>query len=343
MPEIVALVFKGHGITAHRQELKQRYAKLEYVVQFNESDLAFVERLLAFWGVFYFFEHGAGGHVLVLADDPDAHAACAGLPAGMLRYKPDAQSWHEPDIVTEVAIEDRVIPARATLDDYNPITPQTELKAEVGDKASKRALYDWPGGHEQKADGQRLARLRVEAAEAGETLLTGETPCVALNAGDRVTLKGLYRKDADGAYVVRKVVLSTGPESTLVRFEAQPAATPFRPAVVPAKPRIAGSQTALVVGPRARRSGPTSTAGSRSSSTGTSGARRTTRARAGCASPRPGPARASAPSSCRGSAWRWWSSFLDGDPDRPLVTGAVYNGANSRRPTRCRRTRPGAR
>ncbi|WP_448671698.1 contractile injection system protein, VgrG/Pvc8 family, partial [Escherichia coli] len=74
VPQIVALVLEEHGILAdaYRFQLGTRYPEREYCVQYGESDLAFVSRLLEEDGIFWFFTHAAGKHTLVLADSNDA-------------------------------------------------------------------------------------------------------------------------------------------------------------------------------------------------------------------------------------------------------------------------------
>jgi type VI secretion system secreted protein VgrG len=329
-------------------------------VQWNETDLAFVSRLMEQEGIYYYFVHTIDTHTLVLVNDMSAHARCPGndLIPLHLNLKP-AQidndfiySWHETA---------ELQPGLVSLDDYNFEKPQTSLlKLEPVPQpsasgtmappagATLRQIYHYPGNYREPVDGAGYARIRAqelacrisrswiettarnltpgyifragnpydniqqvsETAEAPRTfLLLGGTFNIVVDAGDQ-------RKFADPHF------LFTG------KLEALSATTQYRPPRTTPRPLIAGPQTALVVG--------------------VPGEDITTdqygRIKVQFYWDREGQKNESSSPFIRVAqnwAGRSWGGlvtprigqevvveFLNGDPDWPIITGAVYNESN---------------
>ncbi|HZG42274.1 MAG TPA: type VI secretion system tip protein TssI/VgrG, partial [Longimicrobium sp.] len=322
VPQILEVLFAGRAV---RNALSGSYGLREFCVQYRESDFDFASRLMEEEGIAYFFEHTRDGHTLVLVDDAGGHPPCSKLKAATCRGP--ASDREMEDGVDDCVLEQGVTTGRVVLNDYAFETPSTALTADSGD--GKHAVFDWPGGYAVQDAGERRARVRAEACEAAAARLHGTSTCRAFVAGHSFTLAGHARPAANASYVLRSLAVSADEEGYANRFEAFPAATQFRPAPRTPRPRIAGTQTAVVVG----KSGEeiwTDQYG---------------RVKVQFHWDREG--KHNENSSCwvrvaQGWAGTGWGSFvlprvgqevvvtfLDGDPDRPLVTGCVYNAAQT--------------
>lgn len=325
-PEILEAIFGDFGLTAFKKSLKATYTAREYCVQYNESAFDFVSRLMEDEGIFYFFEHADGVHTLVLADDPSAFAALTG--AATIAYD-DSQQWSQQNTITRCRVEQNVLVGKAAGDDFNFETPSTDLVAEVDSTVavdgSARRVYEYPGIFLKKDVGDARTKLRIEEFEVPNKLLAGDSFCRPMCTGYKFTLEKHYRADLNADWALLRVVHSARWDGYGNSFEAIPAALVYRPPRGTPKPRIAGLQTAIVVG----KSGEeiwTDKYGRIKvqfhwDQLGANDEK----------------------SSCwirvaHGWAGKGWGqifiprigqevvvSFLEGDPDRPLVTGSVYN------------------
>lgn len=321
VPQILETLFKGH---AYRSDLTASYDAREFCVQYRETDFAFASRLMEEEGIAYYFEHAQGSHTLVLVDDPEKFAPCPKPATATVR--PAGSSEELEDAVTACTLEAAVTTDRVLLEDYNFETPATQLLASSAGDKSAFVVFDYPGGYTLQAAGERLARMRWEARAAGAARLLGQGTCRAFVAGYRFTLAGHERADANADYVLRSVALRADQYAYANEFEAFPAGTAYRPPARTPRPTIPGTQTAVVVG----KSGEEIWTDSYG------------RVKVQFHWDRVG--KNDENSSCwvrvaQGWAGKGWGAvvlprigqevvvtFLDGDPDRPLVTGCVYNG-----------------
>jgi len=245
--EIVTGIFDDLGFQDYRNATTGSYAVRTYCVQYRESAFAFVSRLMEDEGIFYFHEHADGVHTLVLADDADAHADTPEIAT--LRYRPSAVEGYEvDDRVSRVELERTVVPGSYASDDYNFEAPSTELYVAAEGGGDGQTVYEYPGLYAKTDRGQSLAKLRMEALELPATRLHAQGSCRALVSGFKVTLTEHPRGDVNAAYIVTRVRHRADTERYDAEFEAIPADVPFRPPLTTPRPRIHGSQTAKVVG-----------------------------------------------------------------------------------------------
>lgn len=322
-PDIITAVFSDLGFTDYRNALTGTYSPREYCVQYQETAFDFVSRLMEDEGIFYFFEHEDGKHTLVLADDADAHADCSGMEEAL--YKPWAPNWPDVDIITHCTLEQQVTPGKYAMDDFNFEIPETDLIADVTGKSGKMRIYEYPGGFDKKDAGEKKANVRIEAHELPTKVIRGDGHCRAFRAGYKFKLTEHDREDANVTYVLRRISHSATVDTYGNSFEAFPVDTPFRPPRTTPKPVVAGSQTAIVAG----KSGEeiwTDKYG---------------RIKVQFHWDQKG--KKDENSSCwiriaQGWAGKQWGgiflprigqevivSFLEGDADRPIITGSVYN------------------
>jgi type VI secretion system secreted protein VgrG len=327
IPEIVKAVLQEHGVTEIKDALTGTYQPREYCVQYNETHFEFVSRLLEEEGIFYFFEHADGRHTLVLADGASAIAPCPG--AASVTYGTEG-NWVQQNVVTRVAVTESLLPGAFAVDDFSFETPSADLLVKVDGKAqdggaATRRIYEYPGRYLKKDRGQTLSKLRIEEREAPGRLVTGDSYCRAFLPGYKTTLGNHYRADINGDYLVLAVAHSFEWDHYQNSFEAMPATVPYRPPRVTPKPVIPGTQTAIVVGKQGEEIW-TDAYG---------------RIKVQFHWDQLG--KKDENSSCFIRVAQGWAgksyghfflprigqevvvSFLEGDPDRPLVTGAVYN------------------
>ncbi|HLW69006.1 MAG TPA: type VI secretion system tip protein TssI/VgrG [Candidatus Binataceae bacterium] len=326
VPDILTAVFGDSGFTDYRNDLRGNYDTLDYCVQFQETNFAFVSRLMEEYGIFYFFEHSDSAHTLVLADDPASFNDCANAASIPFLPLPSGGDWLTDLRIETLSSEARVGVQAYQADDFNFITPSTELKVTTGN--GTRRVYEYPGRYEKLDAGEAVAKRRIEAYEAVAKQISGASPVRALCAGGAFTLTGHPDPAVNARYALRSVAHSAQRREYSNRFTAFPASVPFRPPRITPAPRIGGSQTAMVVGPsgkeiytdkygRVKVQFHWDQLGEKNQD-----------------------------SSCwirvaqnwAGVSWGAFTlprigqevvvTFLDGDPDRPLITGCVYNGDN---------------
>src|SRR3990172_6667327 len=287
--EIAVSVLKEWQVV-HRLSLTGSYAKREYCVQCRETDLDFASRLLEEEGIFYFVEHGKGTHTLVLGD---ARSACPSLPGGTrISYRDEQGMVPGEEAFTAFGGRRRTRPSAVVLRDVNYLIPQVDLTARAGEGKGELETYDHHGRYGTPEGGQALAKGRLEEAQGEAAEASGKS-----------------------GYQSRAVCL---------RKEI-----PYRPERRTAQPKIAGWQTAVVVGPAGEEI-----------HTDEHG-----RVKVQLNWDREG--KEDEKSSCWirvaqalagpgfGALWlprlgqEVMVSFEDGDPDRPLILGAAYNGMNT--------------
>ena len=270
--DIIKKVFQSAGFADFKVKLQGQHPVREYCVQYRESDFAFVSRLMEDEGICYFFEHDGGRHVLVMADSPAAHVAAKGLPSlefqppGSERSKRKVNAWRWDEHLSTA-------PAKHELTEYAFLTPgQKNTGAEAAQAAGpQHEVYDHPSGFGALAEGEiqggkmpgeskRLSKLRLEALRAEVKGYHCESDALALNAGDKVTLKKHPQPALNGDYLVVSITHAFtaqhyrsgggGDEfSAEASMECIPYSQPWRPRLKTPKPVTAGPQTARVVGP----------------------------------------------------------------------------------------------
>ncbi|MFY0565820.1 type VI secretion system Vgr family protein [Archangium lansingense] len=320
VPEILEQLFSEHGIDV-RMELQDSYAKREYCVQHQESTFDFVSRLMEDEGIFYFFEHSEAQHRLVLADDPDAHAPCPG--PGVAKVEGHLPSVRADDSITSCEVEQQMVPEAISMGDYDFEIPSRPLPPKVtGPSGARLARYEFPGRFNQNAVGAQRDQMRMESHEVRAHTLRGQSRVRGFTSGHRFTLAEHPREDINGDYVLRSVSHEATVEQYTNTFEAFPASTPFCPPVVTPRPLVNGVQSARVVGDPGNEE---------------------------ICTDRYGRVKVCFPwdrehrNSCwirvaHGRAGNGWGNFflphigqevlvtfMDGDPDRPVITGSVHN------------------
>lgn len=263
-PEIIKQVFKDRGMTDFEDKLSGSFPKLTYCVQYRERDIDFVSRLMEEFGITYYFKHTSDRHVLVLANAKSSYET---LPhQTRVRYKEDARTDSMADaagLVTGLHLEQEVNPGKYTHTDYNFEQPQADLTSvtptgiQVGGNHTFE-IYDYPGRYPELGIGETLSRLRMEEHEAVKRIAHGRGTCRAFVPGYLFDLAGHPREDVDGNYLLVQVwhnarsgELGGGGELAYTNtFAMIRSEVPFRPAQRTPKPIVRGPQTGVVVGPK---------------------------------------------------------------------------------------------
>lgn len=324
--DIIKAVLGEYSVT-FEAKTTATYGTREYCVQFDETALDFISRLMEEEGIFYFFKFSDGSHTMVLADASSAHLA--GSDATTLTYFPDQGARISIDVVTQLDFESRLVVQKIEVSDFDYLKPTTALLAESSGTLGKGKVFSFPGKHDVVGDGTTRAKVFVESMQAQGKICRGTSYCYPLVAGNKFTLSGHPRAALNTALVVKQIAHSATTEHYSNGFEAFPLTVPFRPPRQTAIPRVAGSQTAMVVGPSGEEIW-----------TDKHG-----RVKVQFHWDRVGVKDEN--SSCWVRVSQSWAgvswgslflprigqevvvSYVDGDPDRPLITGAVYNAVNT--------------
>lgn len=370
--DIIRQIFSDRGFTDFKISLNGTYSPMEYCVQYRETDFNFISRLMEQNGIFYFYQHEEGKHTMVIADSSSIHEACPGQASA--GYNPVSGGLDTEDVITAWDIEQVLMSGKYSLTDYNFKTPATSLLVteptiDIVGGNSDFELFDFPGEYGVRADGTALAKLRMQEQEAVHLLARGSSTCRAFTTGYKFDLAEHFTDSMNTSYVLTEIQHSAsvgstygvgggGKDSYSNHFTCIPATVPFRPARVTPKPFVQGPQTAVVVGKSQ----------GQSSGDGGSGdgeeiwVDKYGRVIVLFPWDRKGDCSCWVRVSQERAGEGWGSvniprvgqevivSFIEGDPDRPVITGRVYNANlmppyplpdNQSRTTLMTRTTPG--
>jgi type VI secretion system secreted protein VgrG len=258
--EIVEKVLRDAGLGKLRLDL-QGYPTLEYCVQYRETKFAFVSRLMEEYGIAYYFEHGSDGHTMVLADQKSAYKP---IPKSeTLPFIPVGSGREEVEHLDQWIAQRRFRTGKVTYRDYNYEKPNAEMEAEKaaseGYTSSDLEVYDYPGRYKERDDGVDLATVRLEGEQALDRrrIASGDSP--TLYPGGLFALQD----HPSGAENIQYLVVranhafegidyrsggSKGSQDYNGTYELQPHDRQFRPLRRTPKPTIYGPQTARVHG-----------------------------------------------------------------------------------------------
>ena len=341
---IITETFRSAGFSDFRdaRQAGSGDTALDYCVQYCETSFDFVMRLMEQYGLYYYFEHAEGKHTLVIADDPNSHDSLS----DSIPFVFDQTEYRTvADHIWEWSTDHSLESGSFNFSDYNFTTPKVNMAAravQIGDYShGNLGVYEYPGLYNQTSDGEALTTVRMQAISMKRAVTTAASNARDLHPGWRFALSHHPVSAVNTNYLVIGAEFSmsiaegssTMDGETLdtyrVTIRAIPATVQFRLDRKTPRPMIRGPQTARVVGAR--------------------GAEIDTdqygRVRVKFPWDRteaPGDTNSCWIRVAQASAGMGWGSifipradqevvveFLEGNPDRPLITGVVYNANNT--------------
>ncbi|EPK1187011.1 type VI secretion system Vgr family protein [Klebsiella aerogenes] len=340
VPQIINTLLSEYQVNVE-DKLNGSYRVWDYCVQYQESSFAFISCLMELEGIAYHFRHEAGKHTMVLTDSATQHQPVSGYET--IPYHQTASGGITTEEgIGQWALEDSVTPGIYSLDDYDFRKPNAWLFQARQNPASPSPgsidVYDWPGRFVDHGHGEFYARIRQERWQVEHQQIQASATAVGIAPGATFTLtnapffsdNGEYLTTA-ADYLFEENSYASGGNSDIshqIHFRVIPSSVVYRPAQVTDWPRTYGPQTAKVVGPegesiwtdrygrikvkfhwdRHAKGDDTSSCWVRVSSAWAG------QGFGGVQIPRVGD--------------EVVIDFINGDPDRPIVTGRVYNEAS---------------
>ncbi|AYH07376.1 MULTISPECIES: type VI secretion system tip protein VgrG [Pectobacterium] len=258
--DIIGTLLEESGITDYAFALRHDHAPREYCVQYRESDLAFVTRLAAEEGLYFFHEFEAGKHRVVFADDAGA------LSKGPeLFFNLATQGLSEGEYVHRFRYAEAVSTAEVALKDYSFKTPaygllHRKMSSELEHQRETYQHFDYPGRFKKDPSGKAFTGYRLDALRAGAMTGSGESNAAMLMPGSSFILTEHPNPTLNAAWQLVAITHSgqqpqaleeeSGGEPTTYSnsFEVISAKSTWR-AGLPYKPMVDGPQIATVVGP----------------------------------------------------------------------------------------------
>ncbi|RWO33498.1 MAG: type VI secretion system tip protein VgrG [Mesorhizobium sp.] len=261
--EIVEEVFSKYSTAKFEKRLQGSYPPREYCVQYDETDLDFVQRLLEHEGILYFFEHDEGKHTLVLADAMNKLKPAPGYEKVPYHFEGQG-SRRDVEYITEWIPGSSVRPGAYVHTDYDFEKPGADLMAKSAQPFSHKLAagenYRQPGAHLDVGRGDSLAAIRREEIQAVHQRIAAVGTVRGLYSGCTFKLDGFPREDQNQEYLVvsaeyrlfdpgYRALADVESENFKVILGVAPTALAYRPPRVTTRPIMRGPQTATVVGP----------------------------------------------------------------------------------------------
>jgi type VI secretion system secreted protein VgrG len=267
--DIIKQVFSDRGFSDFRDATTGSPPTLEYCVQYRETDFNFVCRLMEEYGVYYFFEHSNDKHTLVLADAKSSHKPMPSLKS--VAYNPVADAGRREKQYLDVwSLGRRAQSGVFVLEDYGYKKPSADLLAQSqnpgGYAHDSMEMFDYPYGYVDtegnalvdKGVGDKLAKYKLEALQSLDKRRTAMGAAASLFPGGLVTLERHPESGENREYLITHCTHDFQAESYrsgagdsfgyIGNYEMTPSDRQFRAPLVTRKPEIVGFQSALVVG-----------------------------------------------------------------------------------------------
>lgn len=266
VPQIIARILSDHGMQsdAWRFQLSADYPPRVYCVQYNESDLHFIQRLCEEEGLHFHFQHSADGHTLVFGDDQTVFPQ----PAAPTAYAPGSGMVAEAPVIDRFQVQLHTRTTHVSRRDYHFEKPNVELEAQAREtRRLELEDYAFPGQFIHRQRGQHLSQRALERHRADYRQAHGRSDQPLLRNGSFLDLSEHPRADCNGLWLLTRVEHSGRQPQSLEEaapdvssddgftqgyrnhFVATPWDVNFRPALEHPKPRVTGNQHAVVTGP----------------------------------------------------------------------------------------------
>jgi type VI secretion system secreted protein VgrG len=354
--DIVKEIFGHHGFFDFKDNTKHNFIKRNYCVQFRESDFDFVSRLMEEEGIYYYHSHDKIKETLILVDETNAHKAIEG-DAEIDFYIRTADYRRAHDHIFEWRGSESIQTGKVTLQDYDFEKPKSDLQSVKALSKGRHAfnkyeVYAYPGRHYDVKTGEHHARVKVESFASAAQRSHGACNVRQMAVGTKFKMKKHPRKTENDEYLVisarHQLQIDTevqdadiisailGPTLDFDKsnsvdiyrctFEAQPIKEPYRAPQITPRAENPGVQTAVVVGKTGEEIWTDKHGRVKVQFHWDRDGRKDENASCWI--------RTSVPWS--GKNWGMVAvprvgqevvvQFEDGDPDRPIITGMVYNG-----------------
>src|SRR3990167_5215710 len=267
VPQIVAQVLQEHGIVEGGYQFQLGptvYPKRDYCVQYDESDLHFVQRLCEEEGIHYHFQHSEQGHVLVFGDDQTPFPKLA--PTA---YQQDSGLVADKPVIKRFGVRVETRTSRVTRRDYDFEKPKLLMEAEAKSEfVPDLEDYDYPGRFVERERGKHLSQRALERHRHDFEQAQGESDQTLLASGHFLAFTDHPRPSWNDLWLLSEIHHEGKQPQVLEesvtehgeadggfqqgyrnRFTATPWTVPYRPSLEHPKPRILGSQSAVVTGP----------------------------------------------------------------------------------------------
>ncbi len=266
IPEIIEEILKQAGMTSQDYEFKltRSYPTWEYVCQYRETDLNFISRWMEKEGIYYYFEHTTEGEKLIITDSSSAHTDIKGL--SQIPYSPPSSLIPQmEEVVTTFMCRQKILPKKVILKDYNYRKPSLDLKVEAEVSSKGRGTVYIYGEHfKDPEQGKELAKLRAEEIACRGKLFLGESTCPQFCPGFLFELTDHFRDDYNQKYLILEVehegsqagILMAGLDKETAkeetkptyvnRFTLIPSDTQYRPERKTPKSRFYGTMNAKI-------------------------------------------------------------------------------------------------
>ena len=256
---IIEEVFSEAGFSDFEISTQLNFRMREYTVQYRESDLQFVSRLMEEEGIFYYFKHDLGKHTLVIADAVGSYVDCTESKIHFF------DGGRTADKLTEWENQYQLVSGKYSQTDFNFKTPGTDISTLSNTIIDLPILsdyekYDYPGLYEDRGAGDGLTKALIEAEETAYNIVTASGGYRSFMPGGKFTVEThQFQSEVDKQYVVTQIthyarensydLNQAGSHDYNNNFQCIPADVAFRPRRATPKPVVQGPQTAFVVGP----------------------------------------------------------------------------------------------
>jgi len=346
VPDIIKEVFGDNRMSDFEDKLSDSYREWGYCVQYRETDFNFISRLMEQEGIYYYFKHEMGKHTLVFADGPGAHEATPGYETVPF-FPPDPNAaLRERDHIQQVTATQVVMPDQYAIKDFDFENPKVDLSATLSVSwphaypMPNPEIFDFPGEYKKLDDGEDYVEKMLQELQAQQEQVHAGGSARGMSAGCLFTLENYPRDDLNKEYLIVSVKhdIKSDPMETSgsagaegfysCQLEISDSSQQYRSERITPKPIVQGLQIAIVVGPeddeiycdeyaRVKVQFPWDRYGENDQN-----------------------------SSCWMRVSQLWAgkkwggihiprigqevlvSFLEGEPDQPLITGRVYNANN---------------
>ncbi|PHM41232.1 type VI secretion system Vgr family protein [Xenorhabdus szentirmaii] len=275
VPDIISDIFKNAGIS-FKNQLIEKYRTWEYCVKHNETDFDFVHRLMEHEGIYYYFKHDKGSHTMILVDSPQSHDPMPGYEEiKYINLQHSLKGKGLDEYIYDWNVTSTTIPSTYSIDDYDFRKSRaklyTAIQTAISSVTENSEIFIWPGRFIKSEEGQFYARVRQQASEAKSELIDAKGNVLGIAPGHTFTLllpndiKGDDHNDyfITGAhyFFYETPYLSCATDHlpdkldknetrNTVKFDAIPANTPWKPPAVTPWPKVTGLETAVVTGPK---------------------------------------------------------------------------------------------